>query len=124
MERYYLKSHEWVIIEGETARVGISDHAQESLGDIVFVELPKVNSSATQGEEIAVIESMKAASPINSPLTGTVAELNSSLVKSPEKINSDAEGEGWMFTLTGVSNDEIDALMDEQTYQKFLINEK
>ena len=122
MERYYLKSHEWVVVEGDIARVGISDHAQDSLGDIVFIELPKVNTSAVQGEEIAVIESMKAASPVNSPLSGTVAELNSSLVKSPEKINSDPHGEGWMFTLTGIIIDEIGSLMDEQTYQSFLSN--
>ncbi len=120
MERYYQNSHEWVVIEGDTARIGISDHAQETLGDIVFAELPPIGTSAIQGEEIAVIESMKAASPVNSPISGRVAEVNTILTGSPEKINIDPEGEGWMFTLTEISTNQLASLMDELSYKKYL----
>ncbi len=120
MERHYLKTHEWVTIEGTIARVGISHHAQDALGDIMFIELPKVGSTAEQSKEIVAIESMKAASPVHSPLSGTVAEINSSLVKSPETVNSDPEGDGWLFTLQDFSEAELSELMDEQSYQNYL----
>lgn len=120
MVRHYLASHEWVVIEGDTARVGISEHAQEALGDIAFVDLPKVGTSVKQGEEALVIESMKAASPVNSPLDGTIAEVNSSLTGSPEKVNSDPMGEGWIFTITGFNPEQLNSLLDESSYQSSL----
>lgn len=120
MERHYLASHEWVVIEGNIARVGISQHAQEALGDIAFVDLPKVGTTVKQGEEALVIESMKAASPVNSPLDGTIAEVNSSLTGSPEKVNTDPTGDGWIFTVTEFNKEQIQSLMDESSYNSSL----
>jgi glycine cleavage system H protein len=120
MERHYLPTHEWVTIENQVARIGISNHAQETLGDIMFVELPKVGTKAKQGEEIMAIESMKAASPIHSPLNGTVTEINSSLVKSPEIVNSDPLDKGWLFTISDFSVEELESLMNETEYNNYL----
>ncbi len=123
MERFYSLSHEWVAIEGTTARVGISDHAQSTLGDIVFADLPKTGITVAADEEVIILESMKAASPVHSPISGTISEINSSLVKKPETINSDPLGSGWLFTLTGVDANETEKLMPESIYLEFIKNQ-
>ena len=96
-ELQYLKSHEWVRIEGDVATVGITDFAQDQLGDVVFVELPAIGKTLTQGENAAVVESVKTASDIYSPVTGEVIEVNSSLVEEPENINAEPYGNGFLF---------------------------
>lgn len=116
----YTKEHEWVNIEGTTASVGISHHAQEALGDITFVELPAVGKVLKAGDPIGVVESVKAASDIYSPIAGTVSEINSSLDSAPELINQSPESNGWICKLTTITIADADPLMDEATYQAFL----
>lgn len=119
-DRKYAETHEWVKVEGTLAMVGISDHAQDALGDITFVELPKPGTLVSQGKEICVIESVKAASDIYSPVSGTVAEVNSKLETSPEIINASPYEKGWIFKLKDFNASEFTSLMDETQYQKFL----
>lgn len=111
----YLKSHEWLKLEGDTATVGITDFAQDQLGDVVFVELPAVGRVVKAGEAVAVVESVKTASDIYSPVSGEVTEINSSLTDEPEKINTGPYTEGFLFKVrsTGVS----DALIDAEAYK-------
>jgi glycine cleavage system H protein len=116
----YTKEHEWVRLDGEIATVGVTDHAQEALGDIVFIELPELNRQVAAGEACAVIESVKAASDVYSPLAGKVVETNQTVVEEPAIINSDAEGEGWMFRLEVDSADAFDDLLDEDAYTEYL----
>lgn len=116
----YTKEHEWVNIEGTTATVGISHHAQEALGDITFVELPTVGKILKAGDPIGVVESVKAASDIYSPVSGTVSDVNSNLDGAPELINQSPEADGWICRLTNVTAADADQLMDEATYQAFL----
>jgi len=116
----YQKSHEWVTIENGVATVGISEHAQETLGDIAFVDLPSKGSKTVQGEEIATLESMKAASPIFAPLSGEIVESNGSLADSPEKINESPLKNGWLFKIINFSEDELHNLMSEDEYKAFL----
>jgi glycine cleavage system H protein len=123
-DRRYTKTHEWVLLTGDSTRVGISDHAQDSLGDITFVELPAVGTTITAGKECGVIESVKAASDLFSPVSGTVTEVNSTLESEPEKINSDPHGEGWLFKVSGVSQEEYNKLMDGAAYGSFLESEQ
>jgi len=123
MERFYSVSHEWVAIEGTVATVGISDHAQSTLGDIVFADLPKTGITFGAGDEAVVIESMKAASPVHAPISGTVTEINSALVKKPETINSDPLGEGWLFKMNGINSAETDKLMSESIYLEYIQNQ-
>ena len=112
----YTKSHEWVRDNGDgTATVGITDHAQELLGDLVFVELPEIDAEYGVGDECAVIESVKAASDMYSPLTGTVTEVNEALEDAPETINADAFGDGWIFKMSATSADLAD-LLDPADY--------
>ncbi|MCC6923046.1 MAG: glycine cleavage system protein GcvH [Nitrosomonas sp.] len=119
----YTRSHEWVKIEADgTATVGITDHAQELLGDMVFVELPKVGDSFSQKQECAVAESVKAAADVYSPISGEVIEVNSALADSPEKINQDAFG-SWLFKLKPGNPAELDGLLDAAGYQEVLDNE-
>ena len=114
----YASSHEWVSQEEEgLARVGISDHAQSELGDVVFVELPEVGDSFSAGDACAVVESVKAASDIYCPLDGEVVETNSALEDSPESINSDPYGDGWIFVLKLDDEGDCDNLMDADSYQ-------
>jgi len=115
-ELKFLESHEWVLVEGDVATIGISDHAQGLLGDLVFVELPEVGSAVDQGDSIAVVESVKAASDIYAPLTGEVLEINEQLDDSPETINDDAFGDGWMYKLKISDKDELNSLMDADAY--------
>ena len=106
--------------DGDTITVGITDYAQEKLGDIVFVELPEVGASLTQNGDAGVIESVKAASDIYSPVGGEVTEVNAGLEDEPEKVNDDAQGDGWLFKLKPADSSEFEALMDESAYQAFL----
>ena len=115
-ELNYSKTHEWVKVDGTTAIVGISDHAQDALGDITFVELPKVGAVVKQHAACAVVESVKAASDINAPLSGTVSEVNSALEATPETLNSDPYGAGWIFKLTGINSAEVASLLDAAAY--------
>jgi len=113
----YTKSHEWVRVDDEgIATVGITDHAQELLGDLVFVELPEVGAELGAGGECAVVESVKAASDVYSPVTGEVVEVNEVLAEAPETINQDAYEDGWIFRVRLADPDELDALMDADAY--------
>jgi glycine cleavage system H protein len=112
----FTKDHEYIRIEGDAAIVGITNFAQEQLGDIVFVELPSVGKVLKQGDEAAVVESVKAASEIYAPASGTVTEINSALSGDPSLVNADSEGAGWMFKLKLSTPAEIDGLMDEAAY--------
>ena len=119
MTRYFTDDHEWIEVDGDTATVGITDYAQSQLGDIVFVELPQPGSALTKGMEAAVVESVKAASDIYSPVSGTVSEGNAAVEADPALVNSDAEGAAWFFRLTIGDESELDGLMDEAGYREF-----
>lgn len=116
----YTEEHEWVEVAGTTATVGITDHAQSQLGDIVFVEVPASGRQIVKGEEAAVVESVKAASDVYSPVSGKVVEANSALEADPSLVNSDPEGAGWFFTLELADPSELDPLMDEDAYRAFV----
>ena len=116
----YTNDHEWVRVEGDTAVVGISDYAQEQLGDVVFVELPDIGTIFTQNEDAAVVESVKAASEIYAPIGGKILEVNNMLIDAPETLNSDPTGNGWMFKISISDAGEIDALMDEAAYKAYV----
>ena len=120
----FLKSHEWARLEdGGVVRVGISDHAQGQLGDLVYVELPAVGDSVQAGNACAVVESVKAASDIYAPVSGTVVEINEALADKPETINEDAYGEGWIFAVKPSSLDDMEALLDPDAYAELLEEE-
>ncbi len=114
----FTKTHEWIKQQGDIAIVGVSHYAQDQLGDIVYVELPKVDKSIKAGEEVAVLESTKAAADVYSPLSGTIIEVNSILNQNAELINKSAENEGWIFKIRFDSEKEIDEMMDELDYKK------
>ena len=116
----YTDQHEWIRLEGGEATVGITRHAAEALGDVVFVQVPAVCKVVTQGGEAAVVESVKAASDIYAPVSGTVSAANEALTAEPSKINDDPEGEGWFFKLKGVDAAQFGALMDGAAYQVFV----
>lgn len=118
-ETRYTKDHEWVRLDGTSAVIGITDHAQASLGDLVFVELPEPGRTLTEGEACAVAESVKAASDIFAPFTGTVGEANKAVIDDPALVNRDAEGTGWLFRLENVKADKT-TLMDEAAYKAYL----
>ena len=117
---YYNKDHEWIRSDGEMATVGITNYAQSQLGDVVFVELPDVGRKVVKGAEVAVVESVKAASEIYAPASGEVVAVNEALEAAPATVNDDAEGEGWFFKLRLASPDEVAALMTEAQYKSFL----
>ncbi len=119
-ERKYTKAHEWILVEGEAGTVGISDHAQDQLGDIVYVELPEIGAQLKQSAEAATIESVKAASEIYAPVSGEVVESNPKLADDPAVVNTDPLGAGWFFKLKISDPTELDALMDEASYQTYL----
>ena len=119
MTVYYTKEHEWVRVEGDQATVGITDFAQGQLGDVVFVEVPEAGRQLSQGGEAAVVESVKAASDVYSPVTGEVTEANQALVDDSSLANSDPEGEGWFFRLRLSDPGEIEGLMDAAAYKSF-----
>ncbi|GAA4765429.1 glycine cleavage system protein GcvH [Stakelama sediminis] len=120
MSRYFTEDHEWIDLDGDIATVGITDYAQGQLGDIVFVETPEDGKQFAKGDEAAVVESVKAASDVYSPVSGTVTEGNSALDDNPALVNEDPEGEGWFFKLELRDAGELDGLMDESKYKKFV----
>jgi glycine cleavage system H protein len=120
MTLYFTREHEWLRVDGDTATVGISDHAQAALGDIVFAEVPETGRQLTKGQEAAVVESVKAASDVYAPAGGEVVEGNAAVAEDPSLINSDAEGEGWFFKLRLSSTAELDELMDEAAYRDWV----
>lgn len=120
----YAKSHEWVRSEGDgTVTVGVTDHAQDLLGDMVFVELPEVGRELATDEECAVVESVKAASDVYAPIAGEVIEVNSDLEDAPETVNSDPYGDGWLFKLKVADSGEVDALLDAEAYAALVADE-
>jgi glycine cleavage system H protein len=120
MPLYFTKEHEWVRVEGDTATVGISSHAQEALGDIVFAEVPEAGRKVAKGQEAAVVESVKAASDVYAPVSGEVVEGNPAIAGDPSVINTDPEGEGWFFKIKLDIPSELDGLMDEAAYREWI----
>ena len=120
MDIKFSKDHEWVRMDGDVAVIGITDYAQNALGDIVYVELPKVGASLQQGKGAAVVESVKAASDVYAPISGDVTAVNDVLKNDPAKINASAQNEGWMFKLKPTNAAELAALMDEAAYKKLI----
>jgi len=122
IDRKYTKEHEWIQVNGTTAVVGITDYAQQSLGDIVFVETPKVGAELTAGKTFGTVESVKAVSDLFSPATGTVTEVNADLATSPENVNKDAHA-AWMLKMTLKNPAELDVLLSAADYEKFVAEE-
>ena len=120
MSRYFTQDHEWVDVDGDVGTVGISEYAQSQLGDVVFVEVPEAGKQLTKGADAAVVESVKAASDVYSPVSGTVTEGNAALTDESSLVNSDAEAAGWFFKLTLSDPSELDSLMDEAAYAAFV----
>ena len=116
----YTKDHEWVSLDGDIATVGISQHAAEALGDVVFVEVPEVGKTVTKGDSFAVVESVKAASDVYAPVSGEVVEANDALSTAPETVNADPQGSGWFAKIKVSDASAIDALMDQAAYDAFL----
>ena len=120
MSLYFTGEHEWIKVEGDTATIGISDHAQNALGDIVFADVPAQGRALNKGDEAAVVESVKAASDLYAPIAGEVIMGNPALADDPALINRDPEGEGWFFKMTVADASELDGLMDEPTYREWV----
>ena len=118
----YTDDHEWARLEGHTVTVGITAFAQDQLGELVFVELPTLGGAVTQGAEAAVVESVKAAGEVKSPVGGTIMEINESLVDTPEKVNDDPMGEGWIYKVAITDPTEWESLMDEAAYAALVAN--
>jgi len=118
----YTDDHEWARLEGDTVTVGITAFAQDQLGELVFVELPTLGGAVTQGDEAAVVESVKAAGEVKSPVGGTIMEINESLVDTPEKVNDDPMGEGWIYKVAITDPTEWESLMDEAAYAALVAN--
>jgi len=120
MTRYYTEDHEWIEVDGDSATVGITDYAQSQLGDIVFAEVPAPGAELKKGGDAAVVESVKAASDVYAPVSGTVTEGNDALEGDPALVNTDPEGEGWFFKLTLSDTSELASLMDAAAYKAFV----
>ena len=120
MTTYFTREHEWIKVDGDTATVGITDHAQEALGDIVFTEVPDAGKQLAKGQEAAVVESVKAASDVYSPVSGVVSEGNQAVVDDSSLVNSDPEGEGWFFKIRMSDAAELDGLMGEDDYRAWV----
>jgi glycine cleavage system H protein len=120
MTVFFTKEHEWIKVDGDIATVGITDHAQEQLGDIVFTEVPDAGRQLRKGQEAAVVESVKAASDVYSPVSGEVTEGNQAVIDDPALVNSDPEGAGWFFKLKLTNTSELDGLMDESAYRDWV----
>ena len=120
MPRYFTDEHEWIDVEDDSATVGITDYAQEQLGDIVFVELPAVGTALDKGGDAAVVESVKAASDVYAPISGEVTEGNSALEEEPALVNSSPEEDGWFFRMSVADKSELEGLMDEAAYKEFV----
>mgnify|MGYP005710843367 FL=1 len=119
-EKKYSKKHEWIMLDGETATVGISKHATEMLGDIVFVELPEKGKGLEKEEKAAVVESTKAASDVYTPVSGEILETNQPIVDDPSNVNKDPENNGWFFKIKIKNKSELDTLMNQTDYEKFV----
>jgi glycine cleavage system H protein len=124
VELKFLSSHEWVLVEDKVATIGVSDHAQELLGDLVYVELPEQGSSVAAGDSVGVIESVKAASDIYAPVSGEVIEVNDELDGAPERINHDAYGDGWMYKVAMEDPEEVESLLDAEAYTEVIADEE
>ncbi len=122
-DSWYAKSHEYVHVEGEVGTVGITDYAQKELGDVVFVELPRIGTELEQGDEMGSIESVKAVSELFSPVSGEVVEVNEALVDKPELVNTDPYGDGWMVRVKLSTPDEVDELMSADDYEDYIQKE-
>jgi glycine cleavage system H protein len=120
MSTYFTKDHEWIAVEGDTATVGITKYAAEQLGDVVYVEVPAAGRAVSQGGDMAVVESVKAASDVYAPVSGTVTEGNAALADAPETVNEDPEGAGWFARLTVANAGELEALMDRAAYDAYV----
>ena len=120
MTRYFSQEHEWIEIEGDLGTVGITDYAQGQLGDITFVDLPAEGATFEKGDSVAVVDSVKAASDVYTPVSGTIAEANEVLADQPELVNTDAEVGGWLFRITLSDASELEALMDEAAYKEYV----
>ena len=120
MSLYFTGEHEWIRVEGNIATIGISDHAQHALGDIVFAEVPEAGRKLAKGQEAAVVESVKAASDVYAPVAGEVTEGNSAVADDPSLINTDPEGDGWFFKMELADASEVDGLMDEAAYREWV----
>lgn len=120
MTRFFTKDHEWIEVEGETGTVGITNYAQGQLGDITFVELPELGRLVSKGESVAVVDSVKAASDVYSPVGGSVSDTNGALEGEPELVNSDADAGGWLFRLQLANPDELGELMDKAAYDAYV----
>jgi len=120
MTTYYTKDHEWIAVDGNTGTVGITDYAQSQLGDITFVELPPEGSAVKQGDAPCVVDSVKAASDVYAPVSGTVSDVNDALADAPELVNTDAESGGWLFRVTLADAGELGALMDRAAYDDYV----
>jgi glycine cleavage system H protein len=123
MARQYSREHEWLDVEGDVALVGITEFAQEQLGDIVFIDLPEVGDEFDKGDDIAVVESVKAASDVYAPLTGEVIEVNDLLADEPATVNASAEEDGWFFKMSIADKSELDELMTADEYKAFVESE-
>ncbi len=119
-ETRFTQEHEWIRVDGDMAVVGITDYAQQQLGDVVYIELPAVGKALKKGDEAAVVESVKAASEVYAPIAGTVAAVNEALAANPALVNQAATGDGWFLKLKGVNAAEVAQLMDEAAYKKYL----
>jgi glycine cleavage system H protein len=122
-ELRYTKEHEWVRVEGDVGTIGITDHAQEELGDIVYVDLPKVGKQVEQGKSLGSVESVKAVSDIYSPVTGEVVEINESLAEAPEKLNQDPHGAAWLVKIRLSAPEQVKALMPASEYESYIAAE-
>ena len=123
-ELKFLSSHEWVLVEDNVATVGVTDHAQELLGDLVYVELPEQGSSVAAGDSVGVIESVKAASDTYAPVSGEIVEVNEELESAPERINHDPYGDGWMYKIAMEDAEEVEGLLDAEAYSEAIADEE
>ena len=122
-DRFYSKSHEWIRVEGDTATIGITDHAQKELGDVVFVELPDLGEIFDEGQEFGTIESVKAVSELFLPVAGEIVDVNKTLVDEPNAVNEDPHGDGWLVQVKVTSDGALDGLMNAAAYEKFVEEE-
>jgi len=119
-EKFFTKEHEWIVIDGTSSIIGITQYAQEQLGDVAHVDLPEIGKTVVAGDEIAVVESVKAASELFSPVSGKVSEVNNMIINNPSIINSSPEDEGWFIRMEMTNKSELEDLMDETSYMKLL----
>jgi glycine cleavage system H protein len=120
MSKKYTAEHEWLTVDGDVATVGITEHAQEQLGDVVFVDLPAIGKKVEKGKDAAVVESVKAASDVYAPITGEIVEVNKALAENPAMVNEDAEGKAWFMKIKIANRSELDGLMDKAAYDKLV----